>query len=135
MAEYEFLDSEFGWRVSFGEPGEQRTQSVTLQRSEERSRVGKRLSSDEINEFFRPYVGRYYSPELNQTYEITFQDGQLIMEHNRIGSFRLVHRNGDRFRGNYFLFEDVAFKRDDDESVTGLRVSSGRVRNLWIEKH
>ena len=134
VAEYEFLDSESGWRVSFSEPREQGTQSVTLQWSENDRHVGKRLSPDEINVFFRPYVGRYFSPELNQTYEITFEDGQVIMEHHRIGSFRLVHRIGDRFRGNYSLFEDVAFERDADESVTGFRVSSDRVKNLWMEK-
>lgn len=107
---------------------------MTLQCSENDGHLGKRLSPDEIKTFFRPYVGRYYSPELNQTYEIRFEDGQLIMEHPRIGSFGLVHRSRDRFRGNFSLFEEVAFERDADKSVTGFRVSNDRIMQLWVEK-
>lgn len=85
-------------------------------------------------EVLRSYAGRYYSPELETFYEIVIQDGTLVARHRRHGDVPLRPQAPDAFVGAPWWFTDVAFDRGPEGSVTGMRVSSGRVRNLRFQK-
>jgi CubicO group peptidase (beta-lactamase class C family) len=79
------------------------------------------------------YAGRYVSPELETIYTLSVEDETLMGRHFRHGSFRLRPHAPDEFRGPG-SFARIRFHRDGEGRVTGLRVSNGRVRDLWFEK-
>ena len=82
---------------------------------------------------FHDYPGSYYCPDVETTYTFRVEGDQLIGHHRLNGSFKLQHINGDRFNGPSFL-GSVKFERDDTGKVSGMRISNGRVLNLWMSK-
>lgn len=80
-------------------------------------------------------VGDYYSEELGTTYSLAMRDGGLVVTHRRHDDIHLKHDSGDRFTGDQWFFRTVRFTRADDGRITGLLLSSGRVRNLRFVKH
>jgi CubicO group peptidase (beta-lactamase class C family) len=80
------------------------------------------------------FEGVYYSPELKTAYTVVLEGSQLTVKHRRHPDFGLTPRSEDRFSAGAGFFRDVRFDRNREGAVTGLRVSNGRVRNLWMEK-
>lgn len=81
-------------------------------------------------ERLKEFAGDYYSEELGTTYTLVLRDNRLVATHRRLEDVMLAHRTGDEFTGNQGYFRSVHFTRGDDGRVTGLLLSSGRVRNL-----
>ncbi|MDO6437326.1 serine hydrolase domain-containing protein [Cyclobacterium sp. 1_MG-2023] len=79
----------------------------------------------------KEFVGAYYSPELNTSYEAVLKDGKLTFTHHRAEDIPGSVVKNDRFRGGYYSFK---FERNDKQQITGFRISSGRVQNLWFKK-
>ena len=79
------------------------------------------------------YVGTYDSPELATTYELTVEDTVLVARHIRHDPITLTPTAADLFRGSTWFFGEVRFERND-AGITGMRVSSGRVRNILFVK-
>ena len=79
----------------------------------------------------KEFVGVYFSPELNTTYEAVLKEGKLTIKHARASDFVISVAKRDLFlyEGKSFMFE-----RDDNQLITGFRVSAGRVKNLWFKK-
>src|SRR5690606_9654754 len=75
--------------------------------------------------------GGYYRPELESRYTVKVRDGALVAVHRRHGDLAMRPIEVDRLNvpGSWF-FTNVRFEKGTDGSVTGMRVSSGRVRNL-----
>jgi CubicO group peptidase (beta-lactamase class C family) len=88
------------------------------------------LSADQM----QAYTGRYYSPELETVYTVVVRDGRLLARHRRHGDVALTPREGDQFRGSEWWIGEVRFERGPDGAVNGMRVSAGRLQNLWFEK-
>jgi CubicO group peptidase (beta-lactamase class C family) len=81
------------------------------------------------------YAGVYYSPELETRYTVRVSDGALVAVHRRHGDLALRPVEQDRFNvPTSWFFTNVRFERAADGSITGMRVSSGRVRNLLFER-
>ncbi len=80
------------------------------------------------------YVGRYYSPELDASYDVVLQDGRLIVRHWKHDDITLTPSLRDEFTGSVWWFRNLEFVRGTDAQVTGLKVTNGRVRNLRFEK-
>ncbi len=78
--------------------------------------------------------GIYTSPELNTHYSLTYKDGKLSARHERMGTIHLEKVKHDFFLGDRGFFSQVDFVRDEQDKIIGLKVSNGRVRNLWFEK-
>jgi len=85
------------------------------------------VSAAELNE----YVGLYYSEELDTSYRLEIEDGKLTAKHARLPAVSLVPRERDVYQ---VLNARVAFDRDSQGKVTGLRFTEGRVRNLVFER-
>lgn len=79
----------------------------------------------------KEFVGAYFSPELNTTYEAVLKDGKLTLTHARAEDIPVSVVKSDKFRGGYYSFK---FERNDKQQITGFRISSGRVKNLWFKK-
>jgi hypothetical protein len=80
------------------------------------------------------YTGDYYSPELSTTYSIVVESGKLIANHFRTGNVHLTAIKPDQFTGDQWYFGNIEFVRDNSNTITGCKVSTGRVRNLKFEK-
>jgi len=91
----------------------------------------ERIKSEDIEH--SEYLGEYYSPELQTSYYLEEQDGELIAYHSRHGALSLSPIKKDTFRGSYPLGV-VELERGKRNKITGFRATNGRVRNLWFEK-
>lgn len=80
------------------------------------------------------YVGVYESPELETRYELVVEDSALVARHVRHDPITLTPTEEDTFSGSAWFFGEARFERDDTGAVTGMRVSSGRVRDLLFVK-
>jgi CubicO group peptidase (beta-lactamase class C family) len=76
------------------------------------------------------YTGEYYSEELGTTYRLVVRDGALVATHIRHDPITLRPATPDAFNGDTWFFGQVHFERNAGGSITGFRVTSGRVRNL-----
>jgi len=88
-----------------------------------------KATSDELN----GYSGTFYSPELETSYRIMMDSKELAAYHTRHGKLPLKRVKKDVLEGEWPLGV-VEYQRDNSGNVEGIRVSNGRVRNLWLEK-
>jgi len=79
-------------------------------------------------------TGVYYSPELDTRYTLTAEDDKMRVQHQRHKDFSLESIAENELRGTTYFFRQVKVIRNKKGAVEGLRVSNGRVRNLWFEK-
>lgn len=79
------------------------------------------------------FAGQYYCPELETSYTFQVEADTLIGLHRYNGRFKLQQVDGDRFSGPSYL-NTLRFERDKDGAIQGVRVSNGRVLNLWMKK-
>ncbi|MCP4177020.1 MAG: beta-lactamase family protein [bacterium] len=87
------------------------------------------LTKDEL----KLYTGRFYSPELETSYQIVLNDETLSCHHMRHGDFELQILKKDILKGQY-PFTLAKYERDKNGIINGIYVSNGRVKNLWFEK-
>ncbi len=85
---------------------------------------------DELTQF----AGNYYSEELGTVYALEVRDGKLTAIHRRHSDVTFEPMKTNTFEGNRWYFRTVQFERDDAGDILGMRVSSGRVRDLWFGK-
>jgi len=79
----------------------------------------------------KDYAGVYYSPELEVNYLVEIQDDRLGVRRRKYEFIPLEPTVPDGFRGEN---ADILFQRDPENTVRGLVISTGRVRNLKFEK-
>jgi CubicO group peptidase (beta-lactamase class C family) len=97
----------------------------------------RRAISLERREAVRPsraelerYAGSYYSEELGATWVVSATDSTLVLK-TRWGAERTVRpAYGDTFSGDFL----ITFTRDGARRVTGMLMSSGRVRRVRFER-
>ena len=80
------------------------------------------------------YTGVYYNPEIQTEYCIAERNGQLYLSHKRISDVRLLPTAADRFKGTYWIFNEMAFTRDRRGRVTGFTVTNGGVSGMAFTK-
>jgi hypothetical protein len=84
-------------------------------------------------EELQAYAGMHYSPELETVYTFSVEGGRLMASHRRYDPFEVALITRDEFEGPFFV-DTIKFERDSSGRVTGMRISNGRVRNLWFDK-
>jgi CubicO group peptidase (beta-lactamase class C family) len=77
------------------------------------------------------YAGLYRSAELESAFAVRVEDGGLFLSHHRNGTARLSPLGPDAFSDGRFR---VDFVRGEAGEVLGLRLSGGRVRNLYFAR-
>lgn len=80
------------------------------------------------------YVGHYRSEELDSSYRLLVQDGNLIAEHWRNSTAVLTPRSVDNFEGVTRWLPKVRFFRDTKGQVTRFEVSGGRVNDFVFQR-
>ena len=89
---------------------------------------------DETSVNLSDFTGLFYSDELSTAYEFKVQGDKLVAQHSRLSDINLVPFKKDAFSGSAWFFSQIEFIRDTDNTITGCKVSSERVRNLNFSK-
>ena len=79
------------------------------------------------------FVGRYFSNELETFYELTVENGRLVIRHRRFGPVALTRINADTFSGTLPVSQ-IVFRRDAQGNVTGFDAGNGRARGIAFMK-
>lgn len=77
------------------------------------------------------FAGDYFSGELEVTYRLRVEEGELTVAVGYRPAYAISHRDGATWEGGGAEF---VFERDDAGAVTGFRVSTGRVKDLRFAK-
>ncbi|NAS12160.1 serine hydrolase domain-containing protein [Poritiphilus flavus] len=130
---FQMLNVEVDLKVKFEEKGDKKTMIVTIDNGD-----------PIVSEQFEPldysradlagFTGVFYSDELSTAYTLIMRNDSLIATHPRHSDFSLTPIKEDMFSADRWYFGNVRFERNLDNSISGFRVSSGRVRNLLFEK-
>jgi len=84
------------------------------------------------------YGGDYWSEELQVVYRVEIQNGKLMLGHRFSGWGKLLPTGLDRFktepRPGVPVAPTIEFTRDSASVVNGMKVTGGRVRNLWFTR-
>jgi hypothetical protein len=80
------------------------------------------------------FTGLFYSDELSTSYEFILENGTLVARHQRHIDIKLSPVKRDGFSGDAWFFGQADFVRDGTNTISGCKVSSGRVRNLHFQK-
>ena len=79
------------------------------------------------------FEGQFFSDELSTSYVFVIEHENLIAKHQRHSDIKLSPVKRDAFSGDAWFFGQVEFVRDETGSITGCKVSSGRVRNIKFQ--
>ena len=95
----------------------------------QRPRVLERLEMfDPSAKQLAPYVGRYFSDEINTAYDLVVRGDTLVALSRRGAEYPLQPLSADVFQSRGI--GTVRFERDGKKRVTAMRVTTGRVRRL-----
>ena len=86
-------------------------------------------NADELNS----YTGTFYSPELKTMYTISSQSEGLKWYHTRHGWGDAKRIKKDILSADWPM-NVIKYERDISGNITGIRISNGRVQNLWMKK-
>jgi CubicO group peptidase (beta-lactamase class C family) len=78
------------------------------------------------------YAGAYYSDELDVTYQVVQEGEGLLLRRRKFTDYALEPALRDAFR--YRDANTLTFDRDEGGAITGFRLSSPRVWNLWFAR-
>ncbi|GLU55543.1 hypothetical protein Dfri01_50040 [Dyadobacter frigoris] len=119
--------------VVFHKSKEEKVSKITLRQNGEHA--GNRVKPAVIQSMKKEeLVGKYYSTELETFYSITLTDDTLKLVHVHHGEVVLKTISKDRFVAPWWFVQNVDIARDESGKVSGLRMSNGRVMNLWFKR-
>ncbi len=76
------------------------------------------------------YAGAYSSTELNATYKLSVENGNLMLRNNWNPPLKLSPLVRDEFEG----FGTLVFQRDAAGRISGFSVFASRIRNVTFQK-
>ncbi len=77
----------------------------------------------------KEYTGNFHSPEVQAAFQILLREGRLYLCRNGGQNIPMLAAAKDLFRVRGWT---IRFIRDAEEQISGFRLSSGRVRNLFF---
>jgi CubicO group peptidase (beta-lactamase class C family) len=129
-----FYVAEASARVTFHRDAAGRASQITVEQGGQ-VLTGERGAPVELTaEMLAEYAGTYYSEELGTRYTIEVEGADLVARHIRHDPIALTRRSRDVFAGGMWFLGQARFERNEAGTITGMRVSSGRVRNLLFRK-
>ncbi|WP_128543231.1 serine hydrolase [Larkinella soli] len=119
-------------KVTFHQPVDGKVTRMTLHQYG--NLPGRRVEPFTISkEALKQVAGTYFSPELETFYRIRQQSDSLMLVHVHHGEVLLKPVEKDRFDLPWWFIQSIEVVRNGDQ-VVGLRMSSGRVRHLWLRR-
>jgi CubicO group peptidase (beta-lactamase class C family) len=106
---------------------------VTISQGDEIYFTGTRIDELHLNDAdLAAYAGAYSSTELNATYKLSVENGNLVLRNNWNSPLILNPLVRDEFESGDL--GTLVFQRDADRRISGLSVFAGRIRNVTFEK-
>lgn len=115
------------------EPNEGAVNKATLLQGGE-SPLKRIEAFDDSQVDLKLYEGIYYSKELETEYRLIVENDTLVVRHSRHPDIELIAVSEHQFIGNRWFFGATDLLVDDEGKVTGMKVTSGRVRDLRFVK-
>lgn len=112
-------------RVTFHPAGDGAVATLTFHQGGDHP--GRRVVEQPVD--LSGFAGRYFSEELETFYDLSAEDGKLVIRHRRFGPVALTHTNGDTFSGTLPVTQ-LTFRRDGQGGVTGFEAGNGRARGI-----
>jgi len=121
--------------VAFSDKTEGRYDTVTVAGAGGPPLTGKWIKPFKVTkESLEEYVGRYYSQELQVYYELVLEKDKLGVNGRNITGKPLRKLPEDYFISSDGGGASLKFQRDEQGTVIGFKVSTGRVLNLRFER-
>ncbi|MDP5130327.1 MAG: beta-lactamase family protein [Paraglaciecola sp.] len=138
LADNEFSFGDEGRKLRFGAVNTKNVEKITLVEGiyGGQTLVGERVAIPSINAEsvnLTEFTGRYYSQELDTTYELVLEDNQLKAKNLRSEVY-LMPFDTDTFSGNTGFFLRAKFIRNNVSQVAALEVSGTLINKLKFEK-
>ena len=130
LNEFKMLDIDADLTVKFTNTND-KLQMTVLENSNEPFIANKFTPPNYTASTLKEFTGKYYSPELDTFYTAILKDDKLTFTHARASDIVISAAKSDLFLVGGYSFR---FERNDKQEITGFRISSGRVQNLWFEK-
>jgi CubicO group peptidase (beta-lactamase class C family) len=117
-------------RITFNTAADSSVEGITFHQDGDHPgrRVAEKASVD-----LGSFAGRYFSEELETFYDLSVEDGKLVIRHRRFGPVPLTHTSGDSFSATLPV-SSVVFQRDAQGNVTGFEAGNGRARGIVFRK-
>jgi CubicO group peptidase (beta-lactamase class C family) len=117
-------------RITFNTSADSSVEGITFDQGGQHPgrRVAEKASVD-----LTSFTGRYFSEELETFYDLSVEDGKLVIRHRRFGPVALTHTSGDSFSGTLPVSQ-LVFTRDAEGKVTGFDAGNGRARGITFKK-
>jgi CubicO group peptidase (beta-lactamase class C family) len=93
-------------------------------------------AEDKFLSHLNSFAGKYYSEELETTYDFVIKDGKLVMQHSRLADITLKQIGENKFSGsgpNTFYFE-IVFSQNKKGKITRLDMSNWGAKNIKFGK-
>ncbi len=132
-SELEYTVESVGARLIFERSDDNSIQHFTLYQGGQETLCQRLPEFDPETVDLEAFEGDFYSEELMTTYMMRIVDSTLVAKHQRHNDIELTPIKEDHFSGNAWFMGQIEFVRDAG-TVTGMKVSNGRVRNLKFEK-
>ena len=84
-----------------------------------------------IEDFIKPYSGTYFNDELGTEYELTVEEGSLVLNRRLSPNGTMIEDASDRWSAGSWSFK---FQRDETDSITGFLLSTGRALDVEFVK-
>ena len=82
----------------------------------------------------RPYVGRYYCPELECFYGIELKDHQLYLTNAKYSDTKITRISRDHLSNDFWWMNHLKVRWNKRNEVEGFDVNSGRIMHLKFDK-
>ena len=82
----------------------------------------------------KAFAGTYYSPELQTSYTLVVKGDSLMANHIRHEPVRLTPVESESFITDAWFMSRIDFTRNAKFEINGLKISSGRVKNVRFVK-
>lgn len=82
----------------------------------------------------KTYIGRYYSPELDCSYEIKLKDGSLILTNAKYEDMPVKLTTRDHMDTGFWWMEHSKIIRNSKQQIIGFEINCDRVEHLRFNK-
>jgi hypothetical protein len=121
-------------KIVFNKKGDNTVEQFTLHQGGG-TMIAKRMAPFDARSLdLKSFTGTYYSPELQTSYTLELKGDTLVANHIRHDPAPMTPVGTDSFSTNAWFMSTIDFIRNAKNEITGLKVSSGRVKNVRFEK-
>ena len=118
-------------RITFDTDADGTVEGITFH--QDGDHPGRPVADDGPAVDLAAYAGRYFSEELETFYDLSVEDGALVIRHRRFGPVSLTWTERDTFSASLPVTE-IVFQRDAQGDVTGFVAGNGRARDILFQK-